>query len=148
MNTTKTLTQSQTIVVMEPPAVEAELLRMALEAQQAFYTGNDAGYICHEIQADLSQHFGLDAAQGEYRYYLWRKNGSDATTGLPFAAIYAVNAYGIVEQEKCLYSDHAIASLMRTCSLLISSSGGTSSFGVPPCCGSDRKSSGRRRTGG
>ncbi|MBN3016763.1 hypothetical protein JXX18_13210 [Ruthenibacterium lactatiformans] len=112
MITTNTLAQSQ-MTVMAAPTVEAELRRMAQEAELAFYANDDFAYNCHEVHADLARHFGLDAAQKEYRYYLWVQKENDAVTGFPFAAMYAVNVYGAIERHTCWYSDNAIASLFR-----------------------------------
>lgn len=113
MTTINTLAQSQ-MTVTAAPTVEAELRRMEQEAELAFYANDNSAYSCHEVKADLAQHFGLAAAQKEYRYYLWVQKENDAITGLPFAALYAVNVYGAIEKHVCWYSDNAIASLTQT----------------------------------
>lgn len=113
MTTTNTLAQSQ-MTVMAAPTMEEELRRMAQDAELAFYANDNSAYSCHEVHANLARHFGLDAAQKEYRYYLWVQKGNDTVTGLPFAAIYAVNVYGAIERHACWYSNNAIASLMQT----------------------------------
>ena len=112
MTYTTTETVRQSVVYTAPLA--RELARMEKGAEQAFYQeGSSEEYVCHEIQQDLAPLFGVDSST-EYRYYLWQKREPDVRTGLPFAAIYAVNVYGCICGKKCFFEDGAIQSLART----------------------------------
>ena len=112
MNTINTLPENQTVMMMHP-AIEDELCRMAQVAEHAFYSNESENYTCREIQKDFAQQFALDT-KIEHRYYLFKSNRADHITGLPFAALYAVNAYGIIAGQQCVFGEKAICALEGT----------------------------------